>query len=128
MSRFVVLSLLVSLGNTSVAYAGETLRSAVSRVAREAAQSQASYGPKSAAVTAAQRHWTVPSVAATILPGQPGSSALMQEQPGLSSSGLRKRTKVLIFLAAAVGIAAAAYTIDHKVEDNTPSSLGLRED
>ena len=128
MSRFVVLSLLVSLGNTSVAIAGETLLGVATRVAREAAPSQVPPGPKPAAVNAIQRQVAARSAAAFILPGQLRSSALAQEQGALSSSGMRKRSKILIFLGAAVGIVAVAYTIDHKVEDNTPSSLGLRED
>jgi hypothetical protein len=34
----------------------------------------------------------------------------------------------MIFVAAAVGFAATAYAIDHKVQDVTPSTLGTRED
>jgi len=41
---------------------------------------------------------------------------------------MSRRTKVLIWLAAGVGFAATAYTIDHKVRDDTPSSLGTRKD
>jgi hypothetical protein len=35
---------------------------------------------------------------------------------------------MMIYLAAGVGLAATAWTIDHKVVDVTPSSLGTRKD
>jgi hypothetical protein len=41
---------------------------------------------------------------------------------------MSKRMKAIIWLAAGVGFAATAYAIDHKVQDNTPSSLGTRKD
>ena len=56
-----------------------------------------------------------------------GRSA-MQEQPILSKSGMKKSKKMMIYLAAGVGLAATAWTIDHKVVDVTPSSLGTRKD
>jgi hypothetical protein len=34
----------------------------------------------------------------------------------------------MIYLAAGVGLAGAAWTIDHHVVDVTPSSLGTRKD
>ena len=111
MSRLVVLTLIVSLGNSSVAFAGETLASVATRVTRAVARNEATLPAKSVATTPIAKNW-----------------ALAQEQPALSSSGMRKRTKVLIFVGAAVGFVAVAYAIDHRVEDNTPSSLGLRQD
>jgi len=51
-----------------------------------------------------------------------------QETPALAHSGMRKRTKILIYVAAGVGFAAAAYSIDHHVSNITPSSLGTRKD
>jgi hypothetical protein len=51
-----------------------------------------------------------------------------QEASAVSTSGMGKGKKILIFLAAGVGVAGMAYMIDQKVEDNTPSSHGLRED
>jgi hypothetical protein len=41
---------------------------------------------------------------------------------------MKTRTKVMIYLAAGVRLAAAAWTIDHKVVDVTLSSLGTRKD
>jgi len=126
MRRVVVALLIISLGQSSAALAGETVLGAAARIVREAAQKQTPSAAKSAAVTQAQRVWTAPTLAATIRANE--SAALAQEQGALSTSGLRKRTKIMIFLGTAIGIAGAAYVIDHKVEDNTPSSHGLRED
>jgi hypothetical protein len=111
MRRVVVLTLIASFGNIPFAFAGENLLSVASRVVRQAASPQSPAAPRTAAMTSAQRSW-----------------AMAQEQPAVSTSGLKKRTKVLILLGAAAGVAATMYTIDHKVEDNTPSSLGIRED
>jgi hypothetical protein len=61
-----------------------------------------------------------------VVPGK--SVAFAQEQPGLESSGMSKKKKVMIGLAFAAGFAAVAYTIDHKVLDVTPSTLGTRQD
>jgi hypothetical protein len=41
---------------------------------------------------------------------------------------MSKRTKIMIYLAAGVGLAGTAWAIDHKVLDVTPSSLGTRRD
>jgi hypothetical protein len=108
MRRLVVLVLIASLGNTSLAFAGESLRAVVERAARKLA---ASASVKAPVVQPVQKNWS-----------------LAQEQTALSSSGMRKRTKVLMFIGAAVGFAATAYAIDRRVEDNTPSSRGTRED
>jgi hypothetical protein len=107
MRRLVVLVLIASLGNTSLALAGESLRGVVERAARELAVSA--------------------SVKTRVVPVQKNWS-LAQDQAALSSSGMRKRTKLMILIGAAVGFAATAYAIDHRVEDNTPSSRGTRED
>jgi hypothetical protein len=108
MRRLVVLVLIASLGNTSLALAGESLRSIAERVTRK---QQASTSVKSSAVSPAQKNLS-----------------LAQEASAVSTSGMGKGKKILIFLAAGVGVAGMAYMIDHKVEDNTPSSNGLRED
>jgi hypothetical protein len=110
MRRVLVFALVLVSGNTSAAVAGETWLWSASRLAREEARAQ----PPS----------QTSSVAAS---GRPLALA-QQAQPGLASSGMSKRKKVLIWLAAGVGFAATAYTIDHKVRDDTPSSLGTRKD
>lgn len=111
MRRLVVFALIASLGQVSFAFAGEPLLSVATRVTRETTRQEAPAPAKSIATTTAQKSW-----------------AMAQEQPAMSSSGLRKRTKLLIFIGAALGASAAWYTIDHKVEDNTPSTLGTRQD
>jgi hypothetical protein len=111
MRRVVVLTLIASLGNVPFAFAGENLRSVAARVVRQAVSPPPAAAPRSAVMTTAQRSW-----------------ALAQEQPAVATSGLKKRTKVMILLGAAVGVVATMYAIDHRVEDNTPSSLGIRED
>ena len=100
-----VFALVLVLGNTSAAVAGETLLASASRLAREAARAQ----PSS------------PAPRRTLALAQQGP-------PVLASSGMSRRMKAIIWLAAGVGFAATAYTIDHKVQDNTPSSLGTRKD
>ena len=44
----------------------------------------------------------------------------------LGSSGMSRGKKIVIGAAIAVALAAVVYAIDHGVEDNTPSSRGLR--
>ena len=110
MRRSLAFALVLWLGNTSAALAGETLLASATRIARESARAQA-------------RSQTM-SLAA---PRRALASA-QQEQPSLASSGLSKRKKVIIWLAAGVGFAATAYTIDRKSLDNTPSTLGTRKD
>ncbi|SRR6266849_10268840 len=108
MRRCLVFVLVLWLGNTSAAF-GETLLASATRLAREAARAQA---PLQTTSVAAPR----------------STLAMQQEAPALATSGMSRRTKVLIWLAAGVGFAATAYTIDHKVRDDTPSSLGTRKD
>ena len=106
MRRVIVFACVLSLGHASAALAGETLLTSATRLAREVAQDM------SLSATAPGRSFTA---------AQPG-------QPGLETSGMSKRKKTLIWLVAGVGFAAVAWTIDHKVIDVTPSSLGTRKD
>jgi hypothetical protein len=110
MRRVAAFALIVSLSNVSMAVAGEPLLSVATRVTQESTKKEGAPA-KSVTRTTAQKSW-----------------AMAQEQPAMSSSGLRRRTKLLIFVGAALGASAAWYTIDHKVEDNTPSTLGTRQD
>jgi hypothetical protein len=110
MRRVLVFALVLSLGNTSAAVAGETLLASAARLAREAARAQ-------------------PPLRTTTVSVPRGTVALAQQGlPSVASSSMSKRRKTLIWVAAGVGFAATAYTIDHKVQDNTPSSLGTRQD
>jgi hypothetical protein len=125
MRRVVVFAVIVSLGHASVAMAGESVLGTAVRVVRDAVRNEP-LPAKPAMATEAQRAWSAPTVATTILSKAPSANA--QEAGALSTSGLRKRTKIMILLGAAAGFAASAWVIDHKVEDNTPSSHNLRED
>lgn len=116
MSRLLVLALVVSLGNTSVVFAGETLLTSATRIAREAAQTRPAAKARADALA---------RVEPTALRSY---AAAAQAQSGAEPAGMRKRTKIILFVAGAVGFAAAAYAIDHRVQDVTPSSLGTRED
>ena len=106
MRRLLVFGLVVSLGHVSVANAGETLLASATRMVRDLAN-------------------TPPQPPAGA--GRPLRNA-QDSQPGIASSGLRKRTKIAIALGAAAAFAAVALTIDRKVENTTPSSLGTRQD
>jgi hypothetical protein len=114
MSRLVALTVAMSLGLSSMTYAGEGLMQAASRIIQRETADKATAPAK---------------------PAKSGNDAIAQAfaaqqsgQPVLSKSGMRTRTKVLIYLAAGVGLASAAWAIDHKVLDVTPSSLGTRRD
>ncbi len=101
MKRLLVFALVASLGNTSLAFAEGALLRSASRAAQQMAQAEAK---------------------------KPVLAAVQVGQTGLASSGLSKGKKILIALVAGIGFAAAAYTIDQRVVDNTPSSLGTRQD
>ena len=106
MRRLLVVGLVVSLGHVSGANAEETLLTSATRIVRNLAD-------------------TTPPLTAGA--GRPVLNA-QDSQPGIASSGLRKRTKIAIALGAAASFAAVALTIDRKVENTTPSSLGTRQD
>ncbi len=101
--RLVVLTLVGSLGSGSLAFAGEGLLQSGVRIVSKAAETPMARGAV-------------------------GHEALAQEAPALATSRMSRRTKILIALAAGVGFAVTAYTIDHHVVDITPSSLGTRKD
>ncbi len=129
MKRLLMLTLAVSMANVSAAFAGETLLESAGRVARETARTLA---VKDAVVdpvtTRAERLATVPSFAAALPVAQSGPAVLAQQAPGLEASGMSGARKALIAIVTGVVVAGAMWTIDHKVEDNTPSSHGLRVD
>ncbi len=100
--RLLVLTLVGSLGSSSLAFAGESLLQSGARIAAETARAPI---PRAAARREA-----------------------LQEPTGLAKSGMQKRTKIMIYVAAGVGFALAAYAIDRHVVNLTPSSLGTRKD
>jgi hypothetical protein len=113
MSRLLVLALIFSLSGASSAFAADTLLDSARRAATTLARTRVVVESHAAANSASK-----------------SLSADQQTQPapGLESSGLRKRTKILIAIGAALGYAGVAYTIDHHVVNNTPSTLGTRKD
>lgn len=121
MSRFVALTVAMTLGISPVTFAGEGLMESASRAVSQQVENAATRPSATRrAVTndSARRTsgWTAPMFAA-----QQGGQVL-------SKSGMRKRTKAMIYLAAGVGLASAAWAIDHQVLDVTPSSQGTRRD
>lgn len=124
MRRLVLFVLICSVGNSSAAIAGETLLGSATRIVGEVVREQ----PAPIVRTRVQKT-VVPSFAETARVGQVPSGVFAQQgQPALSSSGMGKGKKALIFIAAAVGFVGAAYKIDHSNEDPTPSSAGTRQD
>jgi len=107
--RLVVLTLIGSLGGSSFAFAAESLLQSGLRIAGEA-------GRESAGKTEAR----LAPARAEALQGQ--------GEPAVVNSPMRKRTKILIYLATGVGFGLAAYEIDHHVLNITPSTLGTRKD
>jgi len=122
--RLLILTLLTSFGSGSLAFAEASLLQSGTRIAGALGRTPTTMPtPDSRAVPANPAGKLVvrsPSLRAERLEGQ--------ELPALAHSRMRKRTKILIYLAAGVGFATAAYTIDHRVVDVTPSSLGTRKD
>jgi hypothetical protein len=119
-----VLTLIGSLGSSSLAFAEESLLQSGLRIAGEV-------GRTSVAVRASDSPRTLSDSGGRLAPRLTPARAEAsggQEGPALSTSGLSKRTKILIWVAAGVGFGAAAYAIDHAVLDITPSSLGTRKD
>jgi hypothetical protein len=130
MSRLLALTLIASLGSGSAAFAGESLvQSAVHLV--QAAQSRGTAITPDTAIDSSTRSIVTSQAASWVTPVRAGGAERLQQSQGqavLSKSGMKKRTKVLIYVAAGVGFAATAYAIDHKVLNVTPSSLGTRQD
>ena len=104
MKRMMALALVGLLGSASTVFAEGGLLGSATRRAAEMGRTEA----------------RKPVAAAAVQSQQTG--------PTLESSGMRKRTKILIAIAAGVGFVATVYAIDHNVLDVTPSSLGTRQD
>ncbi|HUR33165.1 MAG TPA: hypothetical protein VM032_05175 [Vicinamibacterales bacterium] len=118
MNRLLVFVLAASLGNASVAFAGESLLTSGTRHVRHLTEA----GPVSVPTSA-------PGSASLVLPAGRQVAASFQDQGGtLSKSGMGKGRKTLIYVGLAVAFAASVWTIDHHVLDVTPSSLGTRQD
>jgi hypothetical protein len=121
--RLVVLTLIGSLGSSSLAFAGESLLQSGLRIAGEVGRVSAVPASDSRTVLtdgAGRLASRLTPVRAEALDGQGA--------PALATSPMRKRTKILIFVAAGVGFGVTAYAIDHHVLNITPSTLGTRKD
>lgn len=105
MKRLFAVALLCSFGDVSLAVAGPTVLESGKQAVRQAARAE-SLRPVPVRLTVGPR--------------------FAQSPGGLASSGMRKRTKLVLGLAVAAAFGGVLYTIDHGVEDSTPSSLGLR--
>ncbi len=110
MKRIVALGLVFALGHSAVAFAEGSLLSAGARHLQQTAR----LAPAP----------NVPVVGRTLA----ANAAAQQGGASLQSSGLRRRTKLMIGLALAAGFAGSVLAIDSRVENNTPSSLGTRQD
>jgi hypothetical protein len=123
-SRLLVLTLIASVGSGSLAFAEEGLLESGSRIVQEAGRA------RSLSAAANTRTIVASQVATPVNRLDPARSEARegQDQPVLSKTGMRKRTKIMLYLAAGAGFAATAYTIDHKVLNVTPSTLGTRKD
>ena len=120
-----VFVVVASFGSGSAGFAGETIMQSASRIVQQAsepADRPATVENRARSVGASRPDGWVNTLAA------PSGALLAQEQPALSKSGMKKRTKAMIFLGLGVGFAASAYVIDHHVVNVTPSSLGTRKD
>ena len=113
MRRSLVFALILSFGHAPVAMAGRGPRDA----------DFASWGGGESLLQSGKR---ITEQVAKARPAPASRSALQPQTPTLSQSSMRKRTKLLIALGIAGAFAGVAYTIDHGVEDSTPSSLGQR--
>ena len=109
-NRIVALGLVLALGHTSVAFAEGSLLSAGARHV----QQSVSQAPAP----------NVPVVGRTL----PSNAAVQQGGSTLQSSGLRKRTKLMIGLAIAAGFAGSVLAIHSPVENNKPPQLRPRQD
>jgi hypothetical protein len=120
-----VFTLVVSFGSGSAAFAGESLMESASRIVQQASQPAdrpASVENRTGSAGASRPDaWVNRRFARS-------AEFLAQGQPVLSKSGMKKRTKALIYVGLAIGFAASAYAIDHHVLNVTPSSLGTRKD
>ena len=121
MKRLLAIGLVIAFGNASVALAGEPIVVSATRLATAMSASQSVPQPKTD-----QRSLGVVSFAAAAGVREPAPA--LQQGGAVSSSGLSKRSKSMIYLGVAAAFLGVAYGIDHNVKDVTPSTLGTRDD
>jgi hypothetical protein len=124
MKRLFAIGLIVTLGNAPAVLAGEPLLVSATRLAQEVTATQASPGKSDPAAT---RELGITSFAKAAGVGE--RAALAQQGAGtVSSTGMKRSTKTLIFAGVAGAFLGIAVGIDHSVKNVTPSSLGERHD
>jgi len=127
MTRLVAFVLVISLGQASAVFAGESLIASAARVVRDKTGQ-----PASPAKVESRPGFPVVTIAVKTGVRESGAKpdVLAQAQGGgaVSQSGMGKKTKWMIYLGVAAGFVGTAYAIDHSVKDVTPSTLGTRED
>ena len=121
MNRLLVFALVASVANASGAFADESIPH-LGGSSRSGTRGHV--GMASSAVPAP----TPLAARASVPPASPAAPAYQAEAGTLSKSGMGKGRKMLIYIGLAAGFAASVWTIDHKVLDVTPSSLGTRQD
>ena len=119
MNRLLVFALVASIGNVSAAFAGEGLLASGARHVQQLAVTDTVASSTAAA--------TLPT-GAVVTVGQKAAPAFQTQGATLSKSGMKKSTKMMLYLGLAVGFAASVWTIDRNVLNVTPSSLGTRKD
>src|SRR5437899_136948 len=114
MSRSLVVALVFSLAVTTPALAGETLLQSATRAAQALGRTQGLSSTNGVEAKGARSGPAVGIDAEALAAA--GSRSMSRQQaaqtrqtPGLESAGLRKRTKIMIVIGAAVGFAAVAY-------------------
>ena len=123
MKRLFAVALVVSLGQSSIAFAaGPIAASAAKASTKTTATAQTgNASPAGFASFAAAAHVGSAPAVVGVFAQQGGTGTISQ-------TGITKRTKLLIFSGVAAAFVGIAYGIDHRVKDVTPSSLGTRED
>jgi hypothetical protein len=121
MHRLLVFALVASIGNASMAFAGESILKSGARHVQQMAAAEST--------TSAQENQPAALPAGAVVAiGKKATPSFQQEGGNLSKSGMRKSTKFMIYAGLAAGFIASVYAIDHHVLDITPSSLGTRQD
>jgi hypothetical protein len=122
MTRVIALGLAGLLALAAPASAADSLLASATRHAHEVARADAA-PPAPATRASASSRAARSERAAT---ARSHFADTQDQTTGLAPSGMSKGKKILIGVALAAAFTGVIYAIDHSVEDNTPSSRGLR--
>ncbi len=120
MKRVLALTLAVTLGHAAVSFAAEPLAVPSPALSQTA--------PRRSGTASGEARFASFAEMARVGVAAGNDGLLAQSGGSISSSGLKKRTKLLLYVGVAAAVVGAAYGIDHSVKDFTPSTLGTRED